>query len=104
MKYLNVKQPPCKILKINKSLATFFHRCEFLVRLILFRGQFLFHFEFVCLFQPTQDLKQFTFQLVSTEGEISDVLERIINDDKVFAFPNEEYYFEVSGSFVEWKP
>ena len=69
-------------------------------------ANFLFHFECVCVcvFPPTQDLKQFNFQLVFTDGEISDVLERIINDDKVFAFPNEEYYFEVSGSFVEWKP
>ena len=58
-----------------------------------------FHFEFV--FAPTQDLKQIKFQLVFTDGEISDVLEGIINDDKVFA--KEEFYFEVSGSFVEWK-
>ena len=67
-------------------------------------ANFLFHFEFVCLFPPTQDLKQFNFQLVFTDGEISDVLKRIINENKVFAFPNEEYNFEVSGLFVEWKP
>ena len=48
-----------------------------------------FHFEFV--FAPTQDLKQIKFQLLFIDGEVSDV------------FAKEEFYFEVSGSFVEWK-